>query len=177
MSTPHDPQQFGQGQNWGHQHGDLPPAPPPREGEGQAPQRPASVDTSFMLWLVAAAIGVISSLLSFGTQDELAAEMGVAADTGANAAGTVVGLIVIGIWIAVVFAMRNGKNWARIVLAVLGGLNVVFGLFGLLALGILFSLGITGALQGLLSIASLAAVVAAIVFMFKPDANYYFKHA
>lgn len=149
---------------------------------------------AFYLFLTAAVCGIISSLLNFATVDaiydasvqEQAEELGIPADQignvpdlgGAGAAtvgvGVFIGLIIFAAWIACVFLMRNGANWARIVLAVLGGIGVLLGLIGLLTIGALFSAGFLGVLQALLGLAQLGLTVAAIVFMFKPDANAYF---
>lgn len=165
--------------------GDMttPPYPqyPGQEPGGSAPARPKSVDTSFMLWLVSAALGILGTLISFATVDDLTRDQLGAEMEGAVAAGVgigaFIGLAIFVAWIAIVFQMRNGKNWARIVLAVLGGLSILFGLLGLFGLGELFAVGLLGVLQGLLSLAQLAVVIGAMVFMFKPDASRYFQSA
>lgn len=134
-----------------------------------------------MLWLVSAALGILGTLISFATVDDLTREATGATMDGAAAGGAgvgaFIGLIIFVVWIAIVFQMRNGKNWARITLAVLGGLSVLFGVIGLFGLGALFSIGVLGVLQGLLNLAQLAVVIGAIVFMFKADASRYFQAA
>ncbi|MGH3949965.1 MAG: hypothetical protein ACRDSE_12690 [Pseudonocardiaceae bacterium] len=166
----------------------------PYPGQPQVPARPKSLDTSFLLWLVSAALGIVGTLLAFATAGDLAEEQtrgqledaGLPSDSlegvdGAVATGVgigvFIGLAIFIAWIAIVFQMRNGKNWARIVLAVLGGLGILGGLIGLFGIAALFSVGFLGVLQGLLNLAQLVVVIAAIVFMFKPDANQYFRRA
>lgn len=166
----------------------------PQYPGGGVATRPKSVDTSFMLWLAAAACGIISSLLNFATAGDMVShstadalrDAGMPEDQigqmpgmeGAVTAGVIFGviftLILLGAWIALVFLMRDGKNWARIVLAVLGGIGILFGVLSLFGIGILISLGIFGILQALLSLAQLGLAIAAMIFMFKSDANAYF---
>ncbi|MBW0009328.1 MAG: hypothetical protein JO063_04270, partial [Pseudonocardiales bacterium] len=78
--------------------------------------------------------------------------------------GSVLGLLVVAAELVFVFLMRGGRNWARIVLAVLGGLGVLLGLIGL-AIG---GGSITGPLPLLL-------LIGAIVTMFLPPANAWFQ--
>ncbi|ONI82472.1 hypothetical protein ALI22I_41110 [Saccharothrix sp. ALI-22-I] len=165
MTTPNDP--YNQ-----QQPGGYPPAAPPlNESELRPPARPKSVDTAYLLWLVAAGIGILSNLIGFVIASDIAAETGV--ETGAGT--SIVSLIFAVLWILVVMQMRKGANWARIVLTVLGGLSTIGNLLSLLAFGILFSIGFLGVISALFVVASLVTIIAAIVFMFMPDSNYYFK--
>ncbi|SNR93998.1 hypothetical protein SAMN06265360_13812 [Haloechinothrix alba] len=152
----------------------------------QAPPRPKSVDTAFMLWMVNVVVGILSSLLALASQDAIVEEsadrLGVAVDqaeTGAagGTAGIIFGLVIAVIFAGLAFAMRGGANWARIVLTVLGGLGLLFGLIGLMVLPVYFAIGFLGSLIGLLEIASLVIIAAAIVFMFRAESNHYFKHS
>ena len=59
------------------------------------------------------------------------------------------------------YAMRAGRNWARITLCVLGGVAVVAGLFGL-----------GGSL--LFTLVELALIVMGAIFMFRKEAAAYF---
>jgi hypothetical protein len=110
--------------------------------------------------------------------DQTAANLGVsldAAKSSVSGIGTVIfQLILMAVWLVIVWQMRAGQNWARIVLTVIGGIVVLFGVIGLLALGIFFAIGPLGVFEVLLQFASLAVIVAAIVFQFKPDVNSYF---
>ncbi|WP_433266066.1 hypothetical protein ACQPZF_39795 [Actinosynnema sp. CS-041913] len=200
MTTPHDPsgQQGGypqqpggqppQGQPQGfpQQPGYPPQAPPLSPGELSRPARPKSVDTAFLLWMISAGLGILSTIVSFLTAEELAkatAErlLGTSVDPvlveGAQPSygSGIFSLILFALWIVVVFQMRNGANWARIVLAVLGGLGVLGGILGLFAMGLLFGLGFLGVIQVLFNLVQLALTIGALVFMFKSESNYYFK--
>ncbi len=78
----------------------------------------------------------------------------------------VIGLILLALEIFFMFKMRAGRNWARIVLTVLGVLSILSGLYGL-------TQGFTvGAIFGVIS---LLVVIAAIVFMYKPADRAYFS--
>ena len=76
-----------------------------------------------------------------------------------------IGLLLVVAQVIFVFLMRGGRNWARIVLAVLGGLVVLFGLIGFA--------GTTGAM-GAGSLLQLLLLIGAIVTMFLPAANAWF---
>lgn len=62
--------------------------------------------------------------------------------------------------------MRKGRNWARIVLAVIGGLGVLSGFY---------SLTTESGGQLALTVVSLIVVIGAIVTMFLPGANPWFR--
>ncbi|WP_447004622.1 hypothetical protein ACRAKI_34365 [Saccharothrix isguenensis] len=168
QQQPGYPQQGG-GQP--QQPGYPPAAPPLNESELRAPQRPKSVDTAFMLWLVAAGIGILSNLISFLIAGDIERQTGVESSSGT----TIVSLIFALLWIVVVMQMRKGANWARILLTVLGGLSIIGNLLSLAVIGILLSLGAFGVISALFVLVSLVAVIGAIVFMYKSDSNYYFK--
>lgn len=179
MTNPPPDEQYERGPQ---SPGEFPQAPPPSPGEAQQPPRPKSVDTAFLLWIVAAALGVIGAVLGLAMQDaimeETADQLGITVEEAdAGAVGTIVNLLFIALWVGVAFAMRAGMNWARIVLTVLGGLSVLFGLFGLASLPILLAVGGLGVLQVFLNIGSLVVIIAAIVFMFRAEANHYFKYS
>jgi hypothetical protein len=182
MTTPNDPYNQQPGYNQ-QQPGYPPQAPPLSESELRRPERPKSVDTAYLLWLVAAGIGIVANLIGFATAGAVARETLAAMNVDTSAAasiqpgyGSLIFSIVLSVlWILVVMQMRKGANWARIVLTVLGVISVIGGLLGLLAIGVLFSVGFLGAIQALLGLAQLAITIGAIVFMFKSDSNYYFK--
>ncbi|MEU4802267.1 hypothetical protein [Actinosynnema sp. NPDC023587] len=177
------PQQGGYQQQ--QQPGYPPQAPPLSPTEMNRPPRPKSVETAFLLWMVAAGIGIVSSIVSFLTAQAIYDEVTKGVDPSIRSAlgsgpsyGTAIfSIILFVVWIVVVLQMRNGANWARIVLAVLGGIGVISGLVGLAGFGLLFSVGAFGVIQALLSLVSLVVTVGALIFMFKPDANHYFKSA
>lgn len=185
MTNPNDPYNQGQQQQPGFQQqpGYPPQAPPLNESELRRPARPKSVDTAYMLWLVAAGVGVVANLIGFLTAEAVARETLKAFNVDSSAVGTIepsygslfVSLAMAVVWVLVVMQMRKGANWARILLTVLGSIAAILGLIGLFAIGILFAVGFLGVIQALLGLVQLAAIIGAIVFMFKSDSNYFFK--
>lgn len=147
----------------------------------QAETRPKEVEISFWLWIGTIVLGLIGSLPILIQFDELRAQainQALAQDptldrsaiesitTGALVVGAVIGLLLVIAQIIFVFLMRGGRNWARIVLAVLGGLAVLAALIGVA--------GTTGAM-GAGSLLQLLLQVGAIVTMFLPAANAWFR--
>ncbi|MDV6011282.1 hypothetical protein [Haloechinothrix sp. LS1_15] len=184
MTTPRDPQDPQDPWNQQHQRPDLPPAPQANPGEYQALPRPKSVDTAFTAWLVGVALVVVQTLLtplvSEDLMDELGAPEGFAMEGAAGAgetAGLILTLVLAAIFAVFAYLMRGGANWARIVLTVLGGLGLLFGLFGLITLQVYFAIGFLGSLIGVMSLAQLAVTIVAIVFMYRTDANDYFRYS
>jgi hypothetical protein len=89
-------------------------------------------------------------------------------DNAANAIkifAIVVGLLFVGLYVLFVYKMRAGRNWARITLAILGGLNVV---------SILVGLSTAGGLSIVLGLAQAVVILGAVYFMFRPESNQYF---
>ncbi len=147
----------------------------------QAETRPKEVEISFWLWIGALVLGVVGAAIAYPQFDQIRAntiDQALAQDptldrssfesiiTGAFVAGVVIWLLFVVAEFVFVFLMRGGRNWARIVLAVLGGLFVLVGLFGLVVSAEATS--VTGLLQLLL-------LIGAIVTMFLPAANAWFE--
>jgi hypothetical protein len=201
MTNPNDPyaqqggypqgqQPGGYPQQGGHpQQGQpgFPPPPPLGYGDTAPAVKPKAIDTAYLLWLVAAGASILSNILSFFTAKALAEK--VAKDivgtsdlgpefqkaleaSGPSYGGIIFSLVIAAAWIAVVMQMRKGANWARILLTVLGGISLLFGIIGI---WVYFGLGFLGLLQGLLALVSYAAIAGGIFFMFKPESNQYFK--
>ncbi|HWR46859.1 MAG TPA: hypothetical protein VN327_04445 [Pseudonocardiaceae bacterium] len=158
------------------------PPPPGDYSTGQVPlrgTRPKEVEISFWLWIATLVLGVVGAVAAYSQINQIRAntiDRALAQNPAANqsmieraaTAGFVVGVVLVLLIVAAelvfVFLMRGGRNWARIVLAVLGGLGVLFGLIGL-AIG---GGSVTGLLQLLL-------LIGAIVTMFLPSANAWFQ--
>jgi len=131
-------------------------------------------------------IGVVGALLTFllfddilalsGTElpPELTAEQAQAAVAIGAIVAIVFSLVLLGLVLLFIFKMRAGRNWARIVLTVLGGITLALGLLSIGNTLALFDLGIVGALSALLSLAQLVIIAAAIYYMFRPAASIYF---
>jgi hypothetical protein len=141
------------------------------------PPRPKEVEISFGLWIATLVLGLIGVALSYSQIKQVQAQMinqMVAQNPPINQSmiertastalvfGIVLWLLVVAAMFAFVFLMRAGRNWARIVLAVLGGLYVLFSLIGV---------AVAGSLAGLFP---LLLLVGAIATMFLPAANAWF---
>jgi hypothetical protein len=152
------------------------------------PGVPKEVQASFLLWLTAVAAGVLETILR--VIDALF--MGLASGSGGEAdvtgviSSVVIRVIIYTVAVYVVAQMRLGKRWARLTLAVLlgmiGTLSLVIDPISWLAGG--NSLGEVFREADLLFIfiapirvVHLASVLAALVFMFLPAANTYFRAA
>ena len=152
------------------------------------PGVPKEVQASFLLWLTAVAAGVLETILR--VIDALF--MGLASGSGGEAdvtgviSSVVIRVIIYTVAVYVVAQMRLGKRWARLTLAVLlgviGTLSLVIDPISWLAGG--NSLGEVFREANLLFIfiapirvVHLASVLAALVFMFLPAANTYFRAA
>ena len=125
--------------------GGYAPAPPAPWGWG-APTpvaRPSTVRMGIGALAASLLLSLVSSALSFSDVDAQVAESVAAA--GGDAALTadaaralivvaaVIGLLLVGLNALFLWFAWRGHNWARIVLWVLGGLSVVFGIVGLAA--------------------------------------------
>ena len=140
---------------------------------------PSSVVWSYRLHLIGAALGllgIVLTLLLLPTTIDLAVQQSdrvlqgqdtQGLDVEAIARGTAIGTAVLGVVLALVFSvltivfarkMLQGRNWARIVLAVFAGLQL-FGLFAPYGLGVLH----------------LLVVVAAAALSFVPASNAWFR--
>lgn len=152
------------------------------------PGVPKEVQASFLLWLTAVAAGVLETILR--VIDALF--MGLASGSGGEAdvtgviSSVVIRVIIYTVAVYVIAQMRLGKRWARLTLAVLlgviGTLSLVIDPISWLAGG--NSLGEVFRKADLLFIfiapirvVHLASVLAALVFMFLPAANTYFRAA
>jgi cytochrome c biogenesis protein ResB len=181
MTNPSDP--------WQHKPGEQPQqqrypggAMPPLSEPSTPMERPNSVELSFKLWLVYLALGLIGAVLTFAVLDELIAasadEAGVSGEDVADAGrgvmifAVVIGLVILGLVVALVFQMRKGKNWARITLTVLGALGVLSSVRGI---GDAFSAEGIGPVIGIVSLLQVLLVIGAIVLMYMKDANPYFQ--
>lgn len=150
-----------------------------------ADNRPKEVDASFWLWISTFALGVLGLPLSYQRvqqiRDEtirqaLAENPGLTqtpfenTTTAAVGVGLVLGLLFIVVQVVFVFLMRGGRNWARIVMAVLGGVALLFGLIGLVV-----GLPTASGLMTVLGLIQLLLIAGAIVAMFRPAANAWFR--
>jgi hypothetical protein len=146
---------------------------------GPRPGIPRQLRASVRLWLVAVAAGVFETALV--VVDATSGEVGSAAQV---AAGVAVRLLVFTGAVYLAAQLRQGRNWARVALAVLlggfGTLSLAIGPVTWLAEGgSLADAAAAADLGSVLFAASrvvhLGAVVAAVLLMFQPAANAYIR--
>lgn len=143
------------------------------------PPAPTAVRAAFALWLTAVAAGVFETVLAVA---------GAAADGSADgiAFGLALRMAVFSAAVLVAVRMRRGANWARLTLAgglgVLGTLSLVVGPVQWLADGhtpgaAFRDLNVLDVLFGASRVLHLVAVLTAVVLMFRPAANAWFRAA
>jgi hypothetical protein len=150
-------------------------------GPGSRPDVPKEVQISFMLWLAAVAAGVIETIV------RVIHSLSAGLDSGSGLiSGVAIGLIIYVVVVYISAQMRLGKRWARITLAVLlggiGTLSLVVDPISWLAGGnslreVFMQADLLFAFIAPIRAVHLAAVLAALVFMFLPAANNYFRRA
>jgi hypothetical protein len=140
---------------------------------------PTQVQASFRLWLVAVAAGLFETALV--VVDATDGSVGSASQV---AAGVAVRLLVFTGAVYLATRLRQGRNWARVALAVLlggiGTLSLVIGPVTWLAEGGSLADALAAADLGSVLFAAsrvvhLGAVIAALMLMFHPAANAYIR--
>ncbi len=146
-------------------------------GQASAPPRPGTVEGAFWAFIVAPVIGLIGALLIFGNRDQIATTLrnsnrergGNLTDAQIDQAvnvtmitAVVIAVVIAALYLLFAFKLRAGRNWARIVLTVLTGLQLLSVLLGQSTIG------------GYLAV--LAAVVG-VVLSFTGPSNAYFAAA
>ncbi|SOC88693.1 hypothetical protein SAMN05660766_2402 [Curtobacterium sp. 314Chir4.1] len=123
--------------------------------------RPTSVTVSFVIWLVVVLANILQGIISLvsGGGSSAAESVGTAPLVG----GAIFAFILAVIELIIVFKMRDGRNWARIVLLVLAILQVIGVGVGAASGGNAF-----GWIGGV-------AVIIATILMFVGGANGYFR--
>lgn len=141
----------------------------PRVPYGAPVTPPTPVERSFRLWIAVVVVGLVGSGLSLATTT--AAPTPLAAAGGI--VGALIGLLFLGAIVFCALRLRQGENWARLTLSVLGGISALFTVLGvLLTAGLGVSVGVLSTVVGLLQA---ALIVAAILFAFQAPANAYFR--
>ena len=149
---------------------------------GPPPGVPREVQASFVLWLTAVAAGVVET--SIRVIDALL--MGLVSGSGGESSvtGVIVRLIVYTVAVYITAQMRLGKRWARLALTVLlGGIGTlsliidpISWLAGANSLREIFTqANLLFFIITPIRAVHLVAVIAALVFMFLPAANNYFR--
>jgi hypothetical protein len=144
-------------QPYGQQYPGYAPAPSAPSGHGAPPamERPTTVRAGIGALVASLVLGLVSAIVSFTDLDTLIdqtmlenTDPAITEDVirAGIVIGSVITLIIIGLQALFLWFAWKGRNWARIVIWVLGGIGVVFGLVGLAAgasqsTGFLTSLG------------------------------------
>ncbi|MGI9004232.1 MAG: hypothetical protein ACR2GH_21715 [Pseudonocardia sp.] len=132
---------------------------------------PASVRLAVILFLTDVVLGLVNSALTLALPDQPQAQL---------PTGIVIGVLALAIlvfYILFIVMMRAGKNWARITLTVLAPLTVIGGSLVFSDISALLSVGGLGLAKVVIAVVELILVVAAVVFMYRPDSNTYFTQA
>ncbi len=174
-----DPQQNWQGQPPPYGYAAAPSAPghsfPP-----EAPERPTTVRVGVGAFLATLILGIISSLVQFSDIDGLVAQaVAVANDPAITedviragiVVGAVIGLLLTALQALFIWFAWKGRNWARTVLLVLGGLSVLFGLSALSGAG--SGVAGSGFLDSLSVFSLLITLVGVVALALRPSSEWY----
>ncbi|WJY00361.1 hypothetical protein ACRQ4C_03870 [Curtobacterium sp. SP.BCp] len=123
--------------------------------------RPTTVTVSFIIWLVVILANILSGIIGLVSGGSAAAAQGVG--TAPLVGGAIFAFILAVVELIIVFKMRDGRNWARIVLLVIAILQVIGVGVGAASGGNAF-----GFIGGI-------AVIVATILMFVGGANGYFR--
>jgi hypothetical protein len=146
---------------------------------GPLPAVPREVQASFLLWLTAVGAGVVEMTVRF------IYSLSVEPSTGSGLISSVlIRVIVYTVVVYMIAQMRLGKRWARITLAVLLGVigtaTLVIDPISWLAGGnslddVFMEADLLFIFVSPIRVVHLAAIIAALVFIFLPAANRYFR--
>jgi hypothetical protein len=140
---------------------------------------PRLLRASFTLWLIAVAAGLFETTLVV-----IAATAGEVGSAAEVAVGVGIRLLAFTGLVYLAAQLRQGKNWARIALAVLyggfGTLSLVIGPASWLAeggspVGAVAAADLGSMLFAASRLVHLAAIIAALILMFQPAANAYIR--
>jgi hypothetical protein len=145
---------------------------------------PKEVQASFVLWLTAVAAGVLETIIRIIDASLISLASGSGGE--AEVTGVVIRVIVYTVAVYIIAQMRLGKRWARITLAVLLGvigtlslvIDPVSWLAGANSLREVFTQAdLLFFIIAPIRAVHLVAVISALVFMFLPASNNYFRAA
>ncbi len=150
------------------------------------PGVPKEVQASFLLWLTAVGAGVLETIIRVIDALSMGSGSGGEADVTGVISNLVIRVIVYTLVVYVITRMRLGKSWARLTLAMLlgvtGTLSLVIDPISWVAGGnslreVFTEADLLFVLIAPIRAVHLAAVIAALAFMFLPAANAYFRAA
>lgn len=170
----------------------MPAVPPTWSDDLPTTNRPKDVDRAFLALMATVVLGVVASVLCLTLPVDMWVDL--MKSTGSSVSGdpaiteeiyravgvvsAVFGLIIAAVGTLFAFLVRSGHNWARIVITVFGGITVL-SMLSVVAMpgyfGAFFDAGAAGAAVMVLSIVDVVLTAAAIVFLFRPAANVWFR--
>lgn len=169
----------------------LPPFNPTTRGSvrgntGRRGPRPAILDRAALLWFVVIGLGVVVDVLNLvsGADGAIvaAANQSAASSIGGaplpNVPSAVVllfGLVGGAIYFGLTLALRNGRNWARIVLSLFAVLGLITLLLAVSDLNQLFSDGVLDGIAELLGLVRCVMMVVAMTFMWRRECTDFFR--
>ncbi|TFV86427.1 hypothetical protein [Blastococcus sp. CT_GayMR16] len=177
---------YGPPQGWnappppGPQYPGYAPAPSAPTGYGgpQSMERPTTVRAGIGAFVASLLVGLISSAVTFADFDAFVARaMAASSDTPdvtedlirtSLMIGIVVGLVFVALEVLFLWFAWKGHQWARIVLWVLGGLSLTFGLIGLAG-----SSGQTGFTTSMGAFGLLFTAAGVLLLAMKPSNEWY----
>jgi hypothetical protein len=153
---------------------------------GPPPGVPKEVQASFLLWLSVVAAGVLETIIRVIDALPIDSALGSGGETDVTGviSNVVIRVIVYTLVVYIITRMRLGKSWARLALAVLlgviGTLSLVIDPISWLAGGnslseVFKEANLLFFLIAPIRTVHLVAVIAALVLMFLPAANTYFR--
>jgi hypothetical protein len=145
-------------------------------------ERPQAVKLGVGAFLASTLLGVLGAIVTFAQFDQLVdqalvdqgldpATLDDAATAAAVTTGVVVALVFVGLQLLFIWFAWQGRNWARIVLWVLGGLSLLSGIITLAG----GSTGSSGLLTTLSLVQTLLILVGVAALAQKP-ANAWYRH-
>ncbi|MGY1673789.1 hypothetical protein [Geodermatophilus sp. SYSU D00710] len=178
--TPYGQAPYGQNPYGGYGSA---PAAPDSWGAPAPVERPQAVKLGIGAWLTSTLLGVLGAIVTFAQFDQLVdqalidqgldpadySDLGDATTAGVVTLGIVFTLVFVGLQLLFIWFAWQGRNWARIVLWVLGGLAVLSGLVGLAG----GAVGTSGLLTTLSLIQTLLIVVGIVALAAKPANEWY----
>jgi len=165
----------------------APPAPPqygyaaapsaPGHAPREAPPRPDTVRFGVGAFIASLVLGLVGSIVTFASLDTLIdqelARSGVDVSVSDDAVqavlivSAVLGLLLVALEALFIWFAWNGRNWARIVLFVLGGLGIIGGLSALAQPS-------TGFLTAL-SVCQMLVLIAGVVLLARPQSSEWYR--
>jgi hypothetical protein len=155
------------------------------------PPPPKLIDISRWLWIASAAIGTIRFVVQLADRDMLITEMRKqqpnlsqdeidAAVSGGIGFGLLLGIGLVLLYALLANRMAQGRNWARVVLTVIGAAGIFFGLVRLIAVasGFAAAFGFAVSTTDLVfGVVTMLLDSAALILMFLPSVAGHFRRS